>query len=127
VLKGLANLPGTALALHLALQVTSCHIQTHRVAKNVVQCRVSCNLETAGLQSHYQFNLVLHIIAECGIREFTPITHKIVWVFLKKERCLAIRVVAHLYCMRRVVASDAVDPMNWEKISRIEYRQAYLL
>jgi hypothetical protein len=127
VLKGLANLPGTTLALHLALQVTSCHIQTHRIAKNVVQRHVSCNLETAGLQSHYQFDLVLHIIAECGIREFTPITHKIVWIFLEKERCLAIRVVTHFHRMRRVVAPDTVDPVNWKKIRRANYRQAYLL
>ena len=56
----------------------------------------------------------MNLTCSGGIGELAIVIQDIVGIFLKEERRLACWVTAHLDCVIRVIATDAVDSVHWE-------------
>ena len=115
LLKSLANAPGPALLFHLALDVTTRHVQAHRVTPDVAGGVGRFDVAAAFANGHHQFNLVMEIGRQAGVvddscRAIRDSHHGICWLHEKEGR-LATR-EAHLLRVFSVVATHTVNTMN---------------
>jgi hypothetical protein len=112
--EGLAGVPGAAHFLGLALQVAARHVQAHSVAVDVFERGRCSDVRAAGLQCDHQFDFVVHVVRQRGVRELAAVGHDGAGRFHEEERRFAVGVVAHLAGVFGVVAADAENAVDRE-------------
>ncbi len=108
----LGGRPGLAGLLRFRLQVTPREVDADTVTEDVIACFSSGNVSSAAAHCDNQLNFVMHVGRERRVGEILARQQNIVGVFLKEERCLAIRVMAHFASMGCIVAADTIDPAH---------------
>ncbi len=111
MLESLADLPGAAKLLRLALKVAPRHVEADAVTPDMIERPVERNVGAAGFQRDNQFDFVMHIRAFLRIGERTR-GIEVAGILLEEEGGLAIGVMAHLDRMGGVIAADAIDPAH---------------
>src|ERR1700728_3265481 len=107
--KVLARVPRAALVARLELQIAAGHVETNGVAKDGVErrslrypCRFLADRDD-------QLGFVMIVACLRRIRNLAAAGCGRIRKLGEKERCLAIRILTHLACVRRVVAANAKD------------------
>ncbi len=117
--EALADLPGPARRLGLALEVAPRHVQAGGVAPDVGERFAYGDVAPAGMQRHAELQLVLVVRGEGRIGDAPDRAgrhgHDRVGRLHEEERRLAFGVAAHLAGVVGVVAADAVDPAHGEQ------------
>ena len=86
----------------------------HAIPVNEVARAIQLNFVTPSAQGDDQLDFEMNLTCSGGIGELAIVIHDIVGIFLKEERRLACWVTAHLDCVIRVIATDAVDSVHRE-------------
>src|SRR5262249_47433742 len=116
MVEGFADIPRPPEPLGFALEIASCHVETGGVAINMVERPLGDDVATALGQGDHHFELVMHIGGFARIGKQAAARDKIVGIFLKEERRLAIGIVTHLDRVVGIVASDAINAMDREML-----------
>ena len=113
MVEAFADFPGLFLVAHGALQIAPGHVETDRIAVDVIERLLHRDVLAARLQRRHQFHLVVVILGERWIgmiadRADRDVLNRI-GRLLEKERRLPGRVGAHFARMGGIVAADAID------------------
>src|SRR5215471_14043886 len=114
LVERLAEVPWTSHVARLKLQIPARHVQADRVAVDVLQRPRRGNLEPAAVQRHYQLDLVMQVRGAWRVVDLASFGHHCIGRLEEEEWRLTLGILPHLACVRRVVASDAVDAMHRE-------------
>ena len=120
--KALAASHDRRIALTCVLQVAPRHVEADRVAEDAVEGIADRDVRAALRQRHHQLDLVLHVLRLRRIAE-DSVGDEVVRVLLEEEGRLAVRVAAHLDGVVGIVAADAVDTVDGEKLVAAGNRQ----
>ena len=111
MLEGLADFPGPAEFLHVALQVTPRHVEADGVAEDVAERVLRFDVDAARFQRHHQLDLEMQVAGLGRIGEAAG-GQDVAGVFLEEERRLLVGVMPHFARVLGIVAPDAVDAMD---------------
>src|SRR5688572_20082439 len=117
MLECLADLPWPTELLRFPLQIAARHVEANGVAIDGGQRSIDRKVSAALLQSYHQLDLMVHVRGSGRVGEYA-VEHEIVGILLKEERSLAVRVVAHLHSVRRVVPANAIDAVDRKHLGR---------
>src|SRR4051812_4998471 len=120
MIETLADLPWLLLVAHRALQVAPGHVETDRVAVDMVERLLDRNIGATRFQRRHQLDLVMVVLGQRRIRMIGDGADRDVLDrvgrLLEEERRLAGRVRTHLTGMRGIVAADAIDAAGLEYV-----------
>ncbi len=123
-IKGLSDIPRAGHLLGLQLKITPGHIESHRVAVEVVQRLVNANIRAAFAYRGNEFEFVMHIMGRRRIWKIAARRQQRLTRLEEKERRLAVRVMPHFAGMAGIVASHAEDSIYRKQVGRSQYRQS---
>src|SRR6185437_3614321 len=120
VVEALPEVPGSTQLLRGGLEVAPRHVEADGIAEDAAQCLIDGDIAAAAAEGYHQLDLVVQIGGHRGIRDLAGIGYDGVGRLHEEERVLAVRIVAHLARMRRVVAADAIDAANGEGLAALD-------
>ena len=117
LLEGLADAPGTALLLHVVLQVAAGHVQADAIAPDVLGRVGRRDVAPAAADGHDQFDLMVQVLGQARVGHLAGLAighrQRAIGRLEEEERRFAAS-VAHLHRVFDIVAPDAVDAVYRE-------------
>src|SRR5580658_1871403 len=117
LVEALAEVPGTAELLGLALEVAPRHVEPDGIAEDEVECLVDRHVAPAFGQRDHQLDLVLIVLGLGRIGDGAAAGDDGVGRLHEEERRLAVGVMAHLARMLGIVPADAIDAMDGKALA----------
>src|SRR5665213_453825 len=112
LIERFADLPGVPLLRRRLLQIAARHVETHRVAVNVIERRFHGNVRAALADGNHQFYFVMIITGQWRVRHRRAVLDNHVAGFGEKERWRFF-IMSHLTNVRQIVASYTINAVSY--------------
>ena len=108
MIEGLGDFPRKAFGQCGCLMITTGHVQSYGISKNMRGRLIFGNVVTARLQDNDKLALIVKIGCEYGIRDFTSVAHNCIVRFHKDHWGVTL-VLFHLPNVIEIILPNAVN------------------